>query len=582
MSEQTVGREPVQIIEIQQPMCAHVYGSSPCTAAGTDKCYNTRSTCQDAPNFTLGTPLSLFFSRGRFSEQEIIGAPYIIPSLKSVSTSPTKINVASASSDAKGLGNRAVCNISFNDHPHTDRLVDPYLSTRSFDPMERGSFWSKWIARNKYRQNVVIKVYECYSGADISMMMSRQYFLQSITHPDDSGNVKITGKDILVRIEERKAQAPALSPGKLYADINDSVTSIEVANAIEADYSAAGTIRISDELMTYSARATSANGITFTITSRASDNTIAEAHGVDDAVQECLRFTAERVDSVLDTILTTYGGVPAAYLDTANWTIEADSHLAASDLTTIITDPTSVFDLVSDIQEQTMCFVWWDERDAKVKLRAIRGVDVEPDILTAENNILKGSFSIAELPRQRTSQVWIHYNRNNYVKSKNEPTAYASQLVIADLESETDELYGEPSIRKVFADWLHTDALALSTASKIITRYVDIPRTCTFEMDAKDRQYWTGDNVRISHFLDVDQFGNRVIGQWAIISAEEVVAGERVKYVAEDTTLSGRITVIMANDAPDYVGDGSDAFNGSWIGDDLGLLSNGDPCARIN
>ena len=582
MTSTTVGREPVQIVEIQQPICTNEFGVSPCTATGTadTKCYNTRATCQDTANFALdATPLSLYFSKGTEAARGL--ATYVIPSLVSVSTAPTVINSASSNPDASGLGTRALCTIVFSDHPHTDRVVDPYQSGRTFDPYTRGSFWSKWTARNKYRQNIVIKVYEGYAGQALGSMTVRTYFMQSIDGPDDAGRVKIQGKDILARIEERKAQAPLASPGVLYTDINNTVTSIEVANAVVGDYSTSGTLIINDEIMTYSIRSTSTNGVTFTISARGTDGTTAASHSTDDTVQEVLRFTSTRVDSVINTLLTTYGGIPAGYLDTTGWTSEADAYLNAYNLTTLITEPTSVASLVSDIQEQASCYIWWDERVAKVKLKAIRGIDSEPGAITAENHILAGSFSITENPRQRVSQIWIYYNRDDFTKSVDDPKSYASSLVIANLESETDELYGEASIRKMYAQFLPTDSLALSTGSKIITRYVDTPRECTFQLDAKDGTYWTGDDVKISHFLDVDQFGERKISNWTIISAEEKVHGEVITYRAEDTTLYGAIVVILANGTADWQGDGSDQFNGAWIGDNSGLLSDGTICARI-
>jgi hypothetical protein len=50
--------------EIDLPRCANTYGVSPCTATvgadspdtGTDKCFNSRASCQDLPNFRLGLP----------------------------------------------------------------------------------------------------------------------------------------------------------------------------------------------------------------------------------------------------------------------------------------------------------------------------------------------------------------------------------------------------------------------------------------------------------------------------------------------------------------------------------------------
>lgn len=584
MTETTPGRETIQIVEIQQPLCENVYGVSPCTASGTadQKCYNTRATCQDTANFALGTPLSLYFGKGRPGEQGL--APYIIPSLINVSTSPTKINLAGSNPDAQGLGNRALCTVTFQDHQHTDQLVDPYVSGRSWNPLDpaRGSFWTRWLVRNKYRQNIVIKIYEGYVGQPLASMSFRQYFLQSVSGPDSNGRVTIQGKDILARLEERKSQAPLASPGKLYAAINSSVTSFEVSNAVEADYAASGTLRIGDEIVTYSGRSSSANGITFTGVTRGTDNTTAAAHSADDAVQECLRYTSQTPDLILADLLTTYGGISPSFLDTANWAIEIASYLDFYSISALITQPTSVFQLVSEIQQQSLIYIWWDERDALVKLRAIRGVDAPPDVVTDVANIISGSVTFSEKPRERSSQVWVYYFQTNYTISPTSPEAYSRQFVAANLESETDDLYGEASIRKIFARWLYSDVLAGNTASKILVRYVDVPSEIRFRMDAKDRQFWVGDTIEINHFLDVDQYGERRQRRWTILSAEEVVPGEVVEYIAEDTTLYGTIRFIMADDAADYPGYDNAPFKNCYIGDANGLLSDGQNAGAIS
>ena len=166
-----------------------------------------------APDFETDFTQSLYFSRGNVSEQRITGAPYVIPSLVSVSTSPTKVNLAGSNPDAQGLGNRALCSLTFQDHPHTDRVVDPYVDGRTFDPYERGSFWTKWMARNKYRTGIKIRIYEGYAGEVFGRMTVREYLLEKVTGPNSQGRVTITGKDILAQAEERKAQAPTASPG---------------------------------------------------------------------------------------------------------------------------------------------------------------------------------------------------------------------------------------------------------------------------------------------------------------------------------------------------------------------------------
>lgn len=579
--EKVVGREPVQIVEIQQPFCALTFGSSPCTASGTadQKCYNTRATCLDPANYDLGS-LSLLFSRGNVADRGIEGAPYVIPSLVSVSTSPTRINLSAISRDAQALGNRALCTLVFNDHPHTDRKVDPYLDGRSWDAMGRGSFWSKWITRNKYRQNVLIKVHEGYSGQALSEMKVRSYFLQSVQGPDAQGRITIRGKDVLARIEDRKAQAPSQSNGELFEDISAAETAIEVAGALVSEYDASGTLRIDEEVLTYSAVADSANGITFTVTGRGTDGTSADTHSAAANVQQCLRY-ADRIDAVVEDLLTTFGGVPAEFIPSAEWAAEAADHLNAYQMSGLITEPTGVTQLISELQAQALFLIWWDERDSEIKFKAIRGINTQPPLIAEATNIMAGSFDLKEEPRERISQAWLYYNQRNPTKSVTDQTNYANAQIIADLDSETDELYGEASIHKIFARFLTQSSLALSTTSKLITRYVDTPNRCVFRMDAKDRGFWTGDQIRIQHHLDVDAFGVERIGTWTITSAREVIPGEVVEYEAEDTTLYGKIVAILADGVGDYVGDGSDAFNGAWIGDSDGLLSNGDNGARI-
>lgn len=588
MTDAPVGREPIQIVEILQPLCENVFGVSPCTATGTadTKCYNTRATCQDTANFALGTPLSLFFSSGKVAEQSVSGASYIFPSLVSVSTSPTKVNLAGANRSAKGLGNRAVCTIRFRDHQHSDRIVDPYVDGRSWDPLsrERGSFWSRWIVRNKYRTNIQVKVYEGYSGQALSAMTQRLYIMTSITKQNSAGQITMECKDVLTQLEERQAQVPAASPGVLFQDIASDDTSFEVANAVEADYDASGTIRIGDEVMTYTARATSTNGIEFTGVTRGTDNTIAEEHSLDASVQQCVRYDNAAVTDVLVDLLQTRGGLDAAFM--ADFVAgqpsyeEVVNYLSFARLTRLLTEPYGVAELVAAMAEQLQFYIWWDETDQLVKLKAIRGFDEQPDTLTDGNNVISGTFSMMDKPKERASQVWVYYSQRNYTDSDTDVNNYDNQFIAADLESETDELYGSASIRKIFGTWTTQSIIAESTASKLINKYVDTPIEGKFRVDIKDGDYQIGDTFYLSHYLDVDEFGERNLRPWTVMSREEVVPNEIVEYVVEETALYGRIYFILASGAGDY-DPNNVAFKSAYIGNASGVLSDGTTAARI-
>jgi hypothetical protein len=126
------GDETIVFLEIDQPLCAQTYGVAPCAAVlgttGTSKCYNSRVTCQDVPDYTPGT-LTLRFSR----PQEGLGQyGYVIPSMEDApTTTPTSINLANMDPSSKGFGRREVVNITLNDHRHSDLLVDKYRLERA-------------------------------------------------------------------------------------------------------------------------------------------------------------------------------------------------------------------------------------------------------------------------------------------------------------------------------------------------------------------------------------------------------------------------------------------------------------------
>ena len=575
------GREVVQIVELILPTCANVFGSSPCTATGTgdQKCFNARATCLDADNFDGSATLSLFFSRQSVAERRVEGADYIFPSLRSVSTTPTKINLSAISPDANGLGNRALCEIEMMDHPHTDRVVDPYLADRSYDPMARGSFWTKWLRRWKYRQNITVKVYEGYAGQALADMVRRQYELVEVSGPDASGRVRLKGKDILHKLEERKAQCPEASPGVLRTALLAGATSLAIVGASASDYPASGLVRIGDEFIAYSEVSGTDSVLTFTVSERGAEGTTAADHDADASVQRCVVYRDATVQEIVEDLLTTYAGIAAAMIDSAGtFAQEVARHLSSYRFTTIISDPVSVMKLISELQAQVGFFIWWDERVALIKMRAIRGLEVEPPTLTESGNIVARSFSTQELPRNRVSQAWVYFDVRDWTQSL-DAVNFRQVQVVADLASESPDRYGEPSIRKYFSRWIPSGNLAFSSGFKIVNRYSEIPQEAGFHLDAKDgHTYWVGDVFYLSHHRLVDAYGAPVIEQWTVVSAEEIIPGETVEYVVENTRLYGRVYEWMADDAGDYPGVSAE-FSAAYWGDSDGLLSDGSKAA---
>lgn len=577
-----MSRQLRTIVEMEYEKCALDYGVAPCRAklgeTGEYKCFNTLGSCQDPSRFDPMTKV-IRFSK---PEESLPDFP-VIPMVLDVSTAPTELNPGGGRRDSGPLGKRASVAITMQDAPHSDLGVDPYLAERDYDPLERGTFWAKWLARNPYYNNRKIRVYEGYADQTLEEMVRREYLIDKIDGPDSNGRVKITAKDVLKLADNDKAQAPKASTGELALDVSDEDgQTFRITGGQVTDYPAPGTVRVNDEVIRYAGVSLAGNG-DFVLTGvvRASDGTQMQSHDAGDRVQYCLRYVNVRPDVMARQWLIQYGDVPASYFDVAQWNDEGQIWLSQFALTGLITEPTGVTDLLSEITEQCLFFIWWDERVQKIKMQAIKPVDDDAAVprLNDEQNILAGSASLTVDPSARVSQVWVYWDQRDPTKRLDEEGNYRRIRVRADLAAESDIQYGEQRIKKIFSRWLTSHGQAISVSTRLLFRYRNNPRKISVEVDAKDRQYWTGAIMDVSHRNLVDSTGAPLYHRFQIISAEETVPGHKVEYELEiyEYGVGFRFGRWMQESAPDY-DDAStqERRGGMWWADGEGEI-NGDP-----
>ena len=70
---------------------------------------------------------------------------------------------------------------------------------------------------------------------------------------------------------------------------------------------------------------------------------------------------------------------------------------------------------------------------------------------------------------------------------------YRRVRVRLDGDAESDLQYGERRIRKIYSRWIQTEAVAIQTTVRLLSRFRDTPEYIAFALDAKDRSMWTGD-----------------------------------------------------------------------------------------
>ena len=576
----SLGRNHVTVVEVDMPACSLVYGNSPCTASvgvtGSTKCYNTFRTCQDTANYAATTNTFRFMTQNSSTP---IGTN-IFPCVVSVTSVPTKIDVNS-------LSTRATVKVVMTDFPHHDRGVDPYVNDRTFNPMEQGTFWGKFKARNFFFVGRTIRIKNGYvdpTGFDATFSTdfeTREYVIESVDGVDSAGKVTFTAKDILTLANTDKAKAPIASIGKIAVAINDTATTIQL-DTVSGYPTGGGLVRIGDELITYG----SIGGSNLQTCVRGTNNTVAASHSIDDDVQLCLQYTAENVRDIVDDLLVNYASVSPTYITRAIW--DAESALDLYDLTTIITEPTGVNTLLQELTQQTNSNLWWDDRQQQIRLKPI-ATPLSTDVVKAlnETNIIEKSVKVKDDRKSRLSRITIYFGTFDFTKNLDEVTNYRNKTVNIDADSESANEYGQIKDRVIFSRWIPTDAIANDLTSRMLIRLVNTPKAVTFEVDAKDGDISTGDIIYFSS-REIQTATGETDTQLYIITEEKRIGnGERTKYSASEfnTGLSGvsPVAFLIADNAQvDYLSASAlERSTYAFITNSSGLMSNGDDGYKI-
>jgi len=509
---------------------------------------------------------------------------YIMPALVDVQTVGTKLNLTGADGRYEPLGRRAFLSAQIADFPHTDFLADPYLSDRTYDPLDRSTFWTKWMLRNKFgKTRAIVRIYTGYNGQPLADMEKQTYVLGKLTWSNRAVNLE--ARDFLSLTEFSRAQVPAPSSGKLFTAITETTGSFTVLGDVTNEYPNGGTLRIGDELLTFSSRAYDAvSGLTtFSSLTRGTDGSTASAHAAGESVQFCRRYVNNSVYQILFNLLVDDAEIPLQYINNSKMFTEDQEHLDFYRLSTIISEPTGIDTLIGELAEQCSFYLWWNERDQVIDMQAIRPLDPVTDILTADYDIVGDSLSVTEQPDQRVTTISFFFNPRNFAGDLRKPVNYRNQLIISNAEAQSPDQYGRlPQLREIFSRWILTEALANQTTSRFVRRYYDVPQYVKFYVDAKDRHFWVGDYIRIRHPYYVDARGEENdVKRFLIIEANEVEAGHMQMLECIDVTLDGLLYRITVNGLGTYTPE-LFALNNAFITDNNGLNPDGTTGATIS
>jgi len=344
----------------------------------------------------------------------------------------------------------------------------------AFDPYERGTLLSKWLARNPYYTRYGCGVRDGLMSQTLDEMRLRRYMLDKIDGPNE-GVVALVATDLFGRVDARQAMAPRHSRGRLAAPLSstDFQLTLDPVGIGDLEYPAAGRAAIKDEAVAFTRV-----GDVLTLTERGVFDTPVEDHDQQDTVQLILSFEAMAPSDIADHLLVNYTNVDAPHI--ADWSEQA---AAIVDLYTgHIAVPTPVEDLVAELQKQAGFTLYPDPVLDKIRMTALRAGVVSPTV-NDRNWIKAGSFTWQRLHERRVSEVAVHFGLRNPLGDLDDPKNYHSVAVVTDPFAEGKYGY---ALHEIFSRWIPQFARdpALRCGNRLLTLYVDPPITAEFVLSA--------------------------------------------------------------------------------------------------
>ena len=493
----SISSQPFSVLELKLTSCSNVYGNAPCTASGSEKCYNTIATCQDTPNFAETTKSIKLCSQVKNFPRDL----ELIPCIVETDEAPTTIT------GGRGIGDRAKLTFIVEDFPHNDFGIDPYFSDRTHDT-NQGTFFGKLLARNPFYQGreAISSYGELTNPVDLNSFPKERYIIESISNPDSRNKVRIVIKDVLKKLDSKRAVVPHVSTGELSAVLAVGATVAALGSGQGSGYEVNEHVTIGEEIMLV----TAINGDDLTIT-RGQWGTTAKEHRVNSKVQICKTFIDVNLVDIIYALATSPNALPASHINKPDWDAERDDWVPNHNLTAIIPKPTPVDLSINQLSQLGLIDIWDDAEAQTLRLKASSPYRLEPIVITDEN-IVENSMVVSDLNEQRITRTWIRYALSNPLKKADEEGNAQRNYIVVDGAKEGVLEYNDIRAKPYITPWLTESQNdrdhAFSWANRLVNRFSKTPKQFKFQKYMKDDQLpKTGNVIRIETKKNQDVTG---------------------------------------------------------------------------
>lgn len=505
-------------------------------------CYNTFATCQDKPNYVKGTKTYKFCSRGmRIPPGELV-RPYIAPGKDGVDCAATEVD------PNYGLARSSKTTITLADEPTNDYDADPYYASRTAPAAS--TFFARLLARNTNYVGRWARLRLGYPVTpwDWNTFQTELYVVDSITLKDGA---TIVLKDPIKLADNTKLPAP--TDGTLTAGITSSATSLTVASGKGAQYGSSGYIRLGDEIIQFTSRATDTLSWPDT-TYRGKFNTTAAAHSTNDKVQICLVYSATALTDVVKDLLN-QSGVSNTYIDTAQMASEDTRWLSTKyQITVCLSEPTAPSTYIAELCREANAMLWWHPAQQKFKFKVNM-----PESSTSSTpyfdesaNLIEKSVAVEVLDAERLTYGAVFCNLATATINRNEDKNYLFGAISIDTNAESANEYNDRRVEVIRSRFLQTaNSLAvIALSGRMVAWRRDPPFKLKVSLDPKDYTVAVGDLIDVNTRKLVDPAGQNKTARVRVVKLLD--RGTHVEVEARSTRFRNRYGFIAPNGTPAY------------------------------
>lgn len=548
--------EPIVWIEIDVDQCTLTYGSSPCAAVlgstGERKCFNTFKTCQDKPNYDLGSLTYKFY----MPRSDLPKEAGVFPCLQSVSESAGQVNIAGTNPDVKGLGKREEITIKCADFPYGDQYTDKYASERrsgaaqasgvGYDPATRGTFFGKLRARWPYYAGRACRYNEAYyENGVLSEVVTRHYILTDMDFDAGSNTATFKAKDFLVVLDDKNAVIPVANNGELLEDMTATVTEFTVRpeGVGDEEYDASGRVIIDNEIMSFTRV-----GDVFTVIERGLGGTEISEHSAGNSVQQTYYFDRQRIDAAIEGVMRYKDYVPASYIPTAEWNAEASRWAGSLFIEGEITKPTGVNSIMNELVQLGVS-VWYDREGQEIGFKVNRPPD-EDTIFDINDDANIRAIELEDRDEERLTDIYIYSDIRAATESPTSGDSYRKLTLITDENARSENEFNDTKIRQIYSRFLGrgNDSVIRIIAKRLLNRFrwspefyefrikynPDIKLTSVIRVNSRISQEPTGDNV--SRLMQVVSIRHTKPKHEMIVTAQVYQFDQKYALIAPNST----------------------------------------------